>query len=420
MSEIKNKSISSISKTSEMSSSPNKSITSPIDTTSNLSFNTALDSSPNSLSLTKIPTPIHTPTPVLTSTSSIIPETITTDFIKMPYKYIDDDQLSKNFTFCEIPNDNILNVHFCLFSINTECFIEGDIKQSMDEYGEEPILRYNEVYPFLQFITEKKEDFYDFPSMEYECIIPNQTHEIKGGFDEENGEDIDIKTDEHKTQDVIHFENECFKKILSFLKDENVIHKKNIKLSDLYKGFFEYSTKEIFVFIDITELSSEFREDYIFAVIDEVLYKRDIYGFNVNPLICNMFCKNRQFTKIRNLENEEYPTPLQVFLCEYREDEYMNIHKDNIHPYKTMDHTMFSRGYYFSGDYIGEDAFLLKRFCCFIVNCLYIEDDIITELKDEDEKQSIREKSVSASTIYFKEDNIQLWAVKNILHFTEI
>jgi len=231
---------------------------------------------------------------------------------------------------------------------------------------------------------------------------------------------MELKTDENKTQEVIHFENECFKRILSFLKDENIIHTKNIKLLDLYKGFFEYKPRELFVFVDVTEFLKEFREDFTICVIDELLYKRQIYDVEINPLICDMFCKNRQFTKIRNLENQKYPTPMQVFLCDHREDEYIIIHKDNDGPYKTLDHTMFSRGYYFSGEYIGEDPILFKRFCCFIVNCLYVEDDIITELTDEDEKQSIKEKAVSASTIYFRENDIQLWAVKNILHFTEI
>jgi hypothetical protein len=361
---------------------------------------------------TAIQSPIQSPTIRLSDISS-------------PYKYVDDDQLSKTFAFCEIPENNILKIHFCLFSINTDCFIEGNFKQNKTEdendYGDGDIqTTYNETFPFLQFIVNKPDEYYDFPTMDYECIVPNPTHEMKGGFDEETGEANEIKTDNNKTQDVIHFENECFKQILSMLKDENSIHNNNILLSNLYKGFFEFQPKEIFVFVDVTSFRKDFKDDYITCVVDEVLYKRKIFGSEINPLICNLFCKNRQFTKIRNLENQEYPTPLQVFLCDHKDGEYINIHKTNENPYKTMEHSMFSRGYYFTGDYIGEEPILLKRFCCFIVNCLYVPDDIITEMSDEEEKQKIREKGVSASTIYFKENDIQLWAVKNILHFTEI
>lgn len=345
--------------------------------------------------------------------------------IELPYKYVDDDQLSKTFAFCEIPENNTLKIHFCLFSFNTSCFIEGNFKQKREDdendYGDEDTqLTYNEIFPFLQFFANKTEEYYDFPSMEYECIVPNPTHETKGGFDQDTGEANEIKTDDNKTQDVIHFENECFKQILSMLKDNNSIHKNNISLSNLYKGFYEFQPKEIFVFVDVTSFYTEFKDEYIMCVIDEILYKRQILDTKINPLICDMFCKNRQFTKIRNLENQEYPIPLQVFLCEHKDDEYINVHKVNENPYKTMEHSMFARGYYFTGEYIGDEPILLKRFCCFIVNCLYVPDDIITEMTDEDEKQKIRERSVTASTIYFKENDIQLWAVKNILHFTEI
>lgn len=335
------------------------------------------------------------------------------------FKYIEDDQLSKNFIFCDLPENKTLKIHFCLFSINTDCFIEGklnDSKENENEDYNDILSKYNESYPFLQFICHKNGEQYDFPSMDYECIIPNTPHEVKGGNSIVNE---DIEDDSNKSQEQIHFENECLKYCLSIFKDENSIHKNNIDLSTLYKGFLEGESSNLFVFIDISNFIHDIKEDYLFCIIDEILYKKKIYDSNINPIISNFFKKNRQLTKLHSFDNMLYPIPFQLYLCEYKDESYININKNNMNPYKTMEHSLFSRAYYFTSDYLNDEPYMLKRFSCFIVNCLYVLDDINTELTDEEEKQDIKNKSLGASTIYFHENEIQLWGIKNNLHFLE-
>ena len=357
--------------------------------------------------------------PIKSPRYSISNKTINTSYL--PFKYIDDDQLSKTFVFCNLPENKTLKLHFCLFYINTEGFIEGKINNEIDDEFNNKQPRYNETYPFLEFLCHKTDEIYDFPSMDYECIISNVPHEIKDTNipDFNIGNETDLEDTSEKSQEQIHFENECLKYTLSILKDENSIHKNNIDLSILYKGFLEGDSENLFIFIDISNFIHDIKDDYLFCIIDEILYKKTIYDSDINPIICEFFKKNRELTKLKSIDNMIYPIPFQLYLCEYADETYKNISKHNTNPYKTMEHSLFSRSYYFTSDYLNDEPFILKRFCCFIVNCLYVLDDIITELLDEEEKQNIKNKSVGASTVYFHENNIQLWGIKNNLHFIE-
>jgi len=71
----------------------------------------------------------------------------------MNYKYIEDEKYSKLINLCLDANDTPYSIHFCVYNINTELYIEGN-KYTPDDIIEDDYLDvyelYNTVYPFLQ------------------------------------------------------------------------------------------------------------------------------------------------------------------------------------------------------------------------------------------------------------------------------
>lgn len=88
------------------------------------------------------------------------------------YKYIDNDELSRSFQLCNNTSaGSKINVHLCIYAVNTDCFIEGTVPTTADEANYDDIMPdYNLYYPFLQYIMEKQENEWCFPSFDYECV----------------------------------------------------------------------------------------------------------------------------------------------------------------------------------------------------------------------------------------------------------
>jgi hypothetical protein len=323
------------------------------------------------------------------------------------YKYIDDDQLSKNFGFCMDTENKTFKVYVAMFSINQSCFIEGEYEET--EYTNDITddqFKYNTRYPFLQFYMETKPDMYSFPQMDYECPIINTPLEEDGEPDSEE-----------KPQEQTHFETECFKYLLSMFSDDNMIHTKNIDISKLYKGFMEYDDSTVFVFFDVSTLISEIKRELTLAIIDEIVYKKTIYSTPVDTVVSDFFKKNGQLCNIKTTENQVYPFPFQLYLCDFT-DEYENIRIDNPQKYVAFEHPFFGIAYYFTTlPIVNTDVSSLKRFSCFITNGLYIKGDI--DSLEEEEKEKYQNQLITASSFYFHENLLQLWGIKNISHFIE-
>lgn len=378
---------------------------------------------------------------------------------QIKYKYIDDDELMKDFNMCiddslSTPNPlfsktNSFQINYCIYSINTDCFIEGipSLNDSI-ELHDTPYL-FNNFQPFIQYVLEKKKDgilgvgseFYDFPQSSYECNV----------FSNQEEED-----DSEKSQQQIHFENTCYQFVLSCF-DKNIdIHNNTIDISKLYKGFIQtlstplsssefiqtnplsaplFSNNQnkeneniiqLYVFFDVTPIINYLKKSqYILSIIDEILYKKKIYSTSINENVTNLFKKNLFLSKIYLInENEseiEVLFPFQLYLCNYSEGEYLNIKKETVemNHIEQIEHPLLGMAYYFSTYPIKEyESENLKRYSCFMVNDLYIKNDII-ELEEE-EKEKIKEDVLSASTIYFYENELQLWGIKNMIHFTEL
>ena len=167
-------------------------------------------------------------------------------------------------------------------------------------------------------------------------------------------------------------------------------------------------------------------------LIDEILYKRKIYSTPVDNTISQLFKDNHFLQEIKNNKGSPYPFPMQLYMCKMVDGEYENVRKGTDAWLSTIEHPFLSKAYLFSSDPVIEsDTESLQRFICFIVRGLYIEKDISTANPDEidedniahlteEEKTKYSNDILYASTIYFHEKGLQMWAVKNITHFTEI
>ena len=318
------------------------------------------------------------------------------------YSYIDDDQFSRSFYFSPIQQNSI--VHFCLYSINSNCFIEGNLEEEDIHLQQTNKLQlYNETYPFLQFVFQKKDENYTFPTMDYE--IP---------YISENTEESTSET----LPEQIHFENECYKYIFSLLKEDSNIHNKNIDFSKLYKGYITNDENNVFVIFDIGSLIQNIKEEYTIGIIDEIINKKQIYLTPIHQSIIDFFNTNDSLQSIKNIEGHKYPCPLQLYMTRKIEGEYLNDKVNSESRFLPFEHDLISIAFCFTKiPIIESNVESFQRFACFIVNSFTIPLDISSEISNE-EKSETNEKILYASTTHFNENGLEITGIKNILQFT--
>ena len=372
------------------------------------------------------------------------------------YKYIESDELSKNFGFCMNNQSKEFTIYFVLYEIKY-LFVEGVIdpipKINFCKEKTEPgifltsrLTEPNLFYPYLKFVIEKKEETYSFPSMKHVCMqnYSQETHADTKGWNGAERSSIPTTTKfrnevedsdnvEDKSSDQIYFETECIKHVLELFSDTSILHNENL---DIYKGFVEHDNNSIFAFFDISSLSKFLKPPYITAIVDEVFYKEKIYSVPIDPIISSFFDKNIRFIDLMSVDDDKIlKFPFQLYLCKLENEQYENVKKGEI--IQPFEHPFFGYSYYFSSNPLDSDESNINeliRFNCFTFRNLYIMNNI-TELSDQEKeyyKRGIETNNIEinpylptieniqeATTISFIENGVQLWSIKNILHFTE-
>ena len=82
-------------------------------------------------------------------------------------------------------------------------------------------------------------------------------------------------------------------------------------------------------------------------------------------------------------------------------------------PLIPIEHEVIGPCYLFTSELIHEND-KVDRIPVFIVNCYYTSE-ILNEMTEED-KVDLRKQLLKSSSVYFHENNIQLWGVRNISH----
>ena len=211
-------------------------------------------------------------------------------------------------------------------------------------------------------------------------------------------------------------------------------------------------------------------KNMVWATIDEIIYRKTINGFNINDDVIDLFNKQKYFKTIFSLENRSFPTPFQLYLCKNDKEMASNEPNETLalsnvlmgEPILPFEHPLLGYGYFFTSEPLANTSNInnLQRFSCFIVNCFYAfnlskeslkitfneepstttttsNDDIsivlsslrtsdtsLTNEKEEingvHESNEILENIMAASSVYFNENGVQYWFIKNISHFTKI
>ena len=325
-------------------------------------------------------------------------------------------------------------VQLCVYNINTNCYIEGiydnieDTKGYTDNYT-----LYNETFPFLEFFMEKKEAMYSFPSSQY--VVPSLNATAPLEHDD----------DDAKTPEQVFFENQCFMFLLSLFHEKTNFHSPIMDIGKHYKGFIKDVNQPIlYVIFDITGLPiiQNIKSQYVKANIDEIVYKRRILNTPVSDTSLRLFVFNDELINVYSNAYEKYTFPFQLYMCKKVEGGIENVKKGGL-IHTTYEHPVIGTAYFFSAEPVNDaDPETLQRFTCFIVKCLSlnlctfshvrktppygagmsergdcalkmrngVNTDITTPLNTD--------RLLSASTIEFTENGNQMWAIKNLLHFT--
>lgn len=403
-------------------------------------------------------------TPPLHITSGDFPIERTVEKSPIFYKYIVDKTGEQDETESilqkhivplngDLQKENSIKVHICVYSIDTSCYIENISLNNENSSTNIPftfpyqtttnttVLHESDLlsssqekqiidmrFPFVKFLlnlesTEQTKS-YSFPFFMFE----------KDDFTKNTNLKIDFET-----KYIQHFSN-MFQNIHE-LFIENI--------TDLHEGVFILENEEltnIYTFFDMTKVKFSIEDmitndkKYQWVTMDEIIYKRKYGDFSISDHTFDLFKKEGIFRNVFSLDDRSFPMPFQLYLCKSSENEekmeYSNVLIGE--PLTMIDHPTFGYGYYFTSEPLPNttDINKLQRFSVFIVKCFYVWNLSKINLRNEttrntditgpteefyqEENDEFVENVLAANSIYFHENNVQFWCVKNISHFTKI
>jgi len=300
------------------------------------------------------------------------------------YNYLNDDMLSKNIeNALGGEKEAVFKIKLCIFKINDEC-----------------------KEPFLEFFIETKDKEIHFPGSEMSAII----------MQDGNANAI--------------FEAECCKFF------QQVAGVSDDVAGKTYRGYIEEPEKVLYVFFDATYVDLAANDNHFWGILDEIVNEKHIYDNVIDKDIVNMVHNHEFVAYIKDKNGDRINMPCCLYLCKLNENgEYVNVYYDEGEDNKTtkslsekkINHEIFGNCYFFTTDPIQtENVQNIKRFSVFIDNALYVlninkpiqEIDFNTDDEEEDFEDIKTYKDYTC--IYFFEDGIQLWCIKNLSRFVEL
>ena len=314
-----------------------------------------------------------------------------------PYFFLNDQLLSQQFgEFMEM--DTEYNIQILIYQINTDCEL-----------------------PFIQYLFDITNEKVSLPSIQFQCPV---------GIDQVQGQDQGLNKDPTQglgqAQEHTFFMNQCSQELLKVLPIYDIFNSE--LLEKIYKGFIE-KEKTLYVIFDSTKIENkiEINEKYNWLIVDEIINKKKINDKEINPDIVDMLNNTPYMTNILDISGNRIIQPNLLYLCNNNNTntEYKNVvkspNKESIELFDdTIEHPWFGVSYYFSSVPIEKTANLIKRYSAFTYNAKYILKDIDQISQEEKDTVDTDLAENDISSIYFKENGIQLWCIYNNNQFTEI
>lgn len=280
---------------------------------------------------------------------------------KKKYLFLESDNNPLNKTFGDFNKvDNKYKIHLCIYKVNTECEI-----------------------PFLQYLFDTSRTAEFIFISDFQCPV------FSNNLDENT-----------------YFMNQCLTMLLENLKLDSDF---GIDLFDnMYKGFIEYDESNIFVIFEyISDI--EISKNNKWFILDEILYKDK----QIEPIILSFFEKYDYMTELLrpNVKDEYEILPLPSLMFSYNGDNEESIIDNTTSISWLGDHNYF----------ISESSEIIKhRYAVFTNNANYILKDINNITDKQRDYYMAKNEEQDITTIYFFNNNIQLWCIKSKKNFTRI
>lgn len=287
--------------------------------------------------------------------------------------YLDQDFLSMNFGDF-IDTDNTYTIHIGIYRINRDSTL-----------------------PFIEFLLDTSGETACFPNiLNFHC--PN----ISGD-----------------TTDHTHFMNECLEQIFDILPNLNI---KNL----VYKGYQEDQDQEdtthnIFVIFEyITSTTGiELPTTLSWAILDEIMYRKQYKNKPIESLITNFFIKNPYMTNIHFAgDNTQLPFPFLGYLCK---DNLYNVENCESILDTTYNHPWLGDYHYFSSFPLENNNKILQRYAIFPIEpAKYLWKDISIIPQEQQDEFTKKIQDIDVITLYFHENNIQYWCIRNVANIIRL
>lgn len=316
---------------------------------------------------------------------------------KPNYRYLDDDPLHKI-----IESGENAEFHYVLYNIVDDT-----------------------VLPFIKFLMCNDDNIFKFPNHKSDIENINETSSIEDTESESDDiipyEDNDDSDDDIEitnlsggnleNDDDIYFSEQCSQYLE---KTFNIDFETS---NSLYKGYVKVEDR-LYVFIDISIINVEIPESDVFSwvIIDEIVNKRLCNNIPICNMIVDLFSTNQVIKNIYNENNEPIETPIQVYICENDENNYINIESRPIINMSLLtpkvQHSIFGNTSLFSREGILNDEKQYERYCLFTKEAVYVLYGNFTksDISMIDNKSCIR----------FPYNGLEYWSVKDLSLYSPI
>ena len=284
------------------------------------------------------------------------------------FKYLENDDLS--LTSYERDYLKQYNIHLCCYIVDQTCRL-----------------------PFVKFLLSVQNDTYVFPN------TPLQMQEIYSL--KEN-----LILSETKTDEFSEVDNE-------FLYQVGELFQKSFGTSyepSSYKGFLEKDT-DIFVFFDISELTTAVTRPYTMCIMDQIINSMAIKGKPIDHNIIHIFQSHTFLHTLRTCENIHIQYPKIGYIITTTETTKENLYMETDQSSKgsklitppASDYNNKIGYYLFSGTPLQLDNIEnIRNFACFVEN--------FDEIDDSDNEK----------TFTFEENNTVFYGIPDIDMFSEL
>jgi len=308
------------------------------------------------------------------------------------------EQVDRERTFSYLSEDP-------LFRLDTELDENATYKLAIMLYR----IRKDLADPFLEVLFIKKDKMYSLPETDY---LPGSTENPV----EEEGE---------KEGDT----SQIFKQ--SSLLFEEITGLTQVAATQKYKGFVtvqdELSNQYIVAVYGPVDSDIQLKpetpdHETVWAIIDEIHYKKRILNVPIRQVVLNLFNTFSDLLYIKDNHGEPAKLPYSMYLVEndlnvlYEDADFRNSKHLLIHPMQI--HHVFHNTYLFSVEPLEYNIMSrIKRYAVLIDDPLYIFNYDMS-LKDSIQSQGVENLDKLRNVRYFEKSK-EMWSVKNANSFVE-